>query len=88
MPATTSAKQGMSSKDRMIGIIAVLAVLIAVIVIYKVWAAQQVQVAISIPGAVGSSEKGQAMKAMKEKGATGEEESPSDLINPSKATKR
>ena len=72
MPVVTSAKKSQGSKDKFIATIALLCVLIAGIVIYKVWASQQIQVAISIPGKVGSSEKGMAMKAMQDQKNAGQ----------------
>ena len=87
MSVRTSGKQGILPRDKMIAAIAILALAIAIIVIYKAWADRQVQVVLQINGAVGSSEKGQAMKAMQGRGPKGDDESPSDLINPSQFKK-
>src|SRR5258708_626143 len=86
MPSASSARQGQSSKDKIIAATAILVVVIAAILIYKVWASQQIQVGVTIQNAPGFSEKSQAMKA-KGKPISGDEESPSDLINPSTAKK-
>jgi hypothetical protein len=74
--ATRNKNQGMSSRDKMIGAIAVLAVLAAVVVIYKIYSSSQVQVAKVINNPPGFSEKAQAMK-----GQTGVDDSPSDHID-------
>jgi hypothetical protein len=74
--AARNMNQGMSSRDKLIGAIAVLAVLAAVLVIYKMYSSSQVQVAKVINNPPGFSEKAQAMK-----GKTGVDDSPSDHID-------
>lgn len=79
MPASSKGKTD-GQRSPVIGVVAAVIIVLAVVVIYKMWAANQVHAVKVIDNPVGSSEKMQAMKAMHDNG-----ESVSDNIDVSKA---
>ena len=79
--STKASSQGKPAKQIVIGVVAAVAIVAAIVVIYQMWAKSQVHVVKSFNLPPGSSEK---MQAMKEKGQV-PDESASDNIDPSKA---
>lgn len=76
--AAPASQQGLSSRQKIVGVLAAFATIAALIVVYKLWATTQVHVERSLNLPAGSSEKMQAMKA---KGQSADEGA-SDNINP------
>ena len=76
--STRASQSEYSSRQKGIAAVAVIAIVLAVVIVYKMWASTQVHVVRSLNLPPGSSEKMQAMKAQ----GQSRDEGASDNINP------